>query len=100
MGRNQNMCGKSNIKRKTSPKRTSQLFRLQMCIRDSLSDICPFTLGTAIYPDGLKDAIMSPLIERNSVLPCSRESLYTTIHLSLIHIYHTGINHGISKVLS
>lgn len=28
MGRNQNMCGKSNIKRKTSPKRTSQLFRL------------------------------------------------------------------------
>ena len=45
-----------------------------------LSDIWPFTLGTAIYPDGLKDAIMSPLIERNSVLPCSRESLYTTIH--------------------
>ncbi len=28
MGSNQDMCDKSNIKRKTSPKRTSQLFRL------------------------------------------------------------------------
>lgn len=45
-----------------------------------MTDVCPFTLGTAIVdqraPDGL---IMSPIIERNAVVPISRENRYWTI---------------------
>ncbi len=38
-----------------------------------LSDICPFSLGTAIY-----DGSFSPIIERNETLPCSRTRYYVT----------------------
>lgn len=43
-----------------------------------LTDICPFTLGTNInnYTDE-KNPIMSPIIERNSILPNSKTRLYT-----------------------
>lgn len=43
-----------------------------------LTDICPFTLGTNVvnYADG-ENPIMSAVIERNSVLPCSRTDWYT-----------------------
>ena len=48
-------------------------------IRDLvLTDICPFTLGVNVvnYMDN-DNPIMSPVIERNSVLPCSRTDWYT-----------------------
>lgn len=48
-------------------------------IRDLvLTDICPFTLGTNVvnYADN-NNPIMSTVIERNSVLPCSRTGYYT-----------------------
>lgn len=41
-------------------------------IRDvMLSDICPFTLGIAVYDEAIQEHIMSPIIERNATLPCS-----------------------------
>ncbi len=44
-----------------------------------MTDVCPFTLGTAVLdtraPDG---AILSPIIERNAVVPISRENHYRT----------------------
>lgn len=38
-----------------------------------LTDICPFSLGTAV-----DDGSFSPIIERNETLPCKRISYYTT----------------------
>ncbi|NTI46615.1 molecular chaperone HscC [Agrobacterium rhizogenes] len=44
-----------------------------------MTDVCPFTLGTAVFdpraPDG---AILSPIIERNAIVPISRENIYRT----------------------
>lgn len=46
-----------------------------------LTDICPFTLGTNIinHADPNHD-YMSPIIERNTVLPCSRIKRFYTAH--------------------
>lgn len=46
-----------------------------------LTDICPFTLGVNVvnYVNE-KNPIMSPLIERNSVLPCSKTNWYTNVY--------------------
>ena len=54
----------------------------QQAVRDVLlTDICPFTLGTEIiHGDTRGPAIMSPIIERNSVLPISRIERYWTVH--------------------
>lgn len=43
-----------------------------------LTDICPFTLGTNVvnYADN-DNPVMSAVIERNSVLPCSKIAYYT-----------------------
>ena len=45
-----------------------------------LTDVCPFTLGVATYNEAepRRDR-MSPLIERNSVLPTSKEGIYSTV---------------------
>lgn len=45
-----------------------------------LTDICPFTLGVSVvnYVNE-KNPIMSALIERNSVLPCSKTDWYTNV---------------------
>ncbi|MEZ3433331.1 MAG: molecular chaperone HscC [Lachnospiraceae bacterium] len=44
-----------------------------------LTDICPFTLGTGIYNEADADRpIMSAIIERNSVLPCSKVRRFCT----------------------
>lgn len=40
-----------------------------------LSDICPFTLGIEIH--GNYGNVMSPIIERNTTLPCSQREFYT-----------------------
>lgn len=40
-----------------------------------LADICPFSLGVKIHGD-----IFSPIIERNSTLPCRRTNRYITIN--------------------
>lgn len=45
-------------------------------IRDViLADICPFSLGTAIY-----DGTFSPIIQRNETLPCKRSKYYVTVN--------------------
>lgn len=47
-------------------------------IRDVLlSDICPFTLGIAVYDDATNSYIMAPIIERNSSLPCSMIRMFS-----------------------
>lgn len=44
-----------------------------------LTDICPFTLGTHIHNEAdPSHPYMSPIIERNTVLPCSRVSRFYT----------------------
>ena len=45
-----------------------------------LADICPFSLGTEVYNESdPENSLMSTIIARNSVLPCSREQTYTTV---------------------
>lgn len=45
-----------------------------------LTDICPFTLGTGIFNKlDVKHHLMSAIIERNSVLPCSRTERFQTV---------------------
>lgn len=45
-----------------------------------LTDVCPFTLGVATYNESEPNRDrMSPLIERNSVLPTSKEGIYFTV---------------------
>lgn len=59
-----------------------------------LTDICPFTLGTDVvnYAD-VDNSIMSAVIERNSVLPCSRTRYYTNSYDNQSHI-DIGIYQG------
>lgn len=46
-----------------------------------MTDVCPFTLGVGTYNESEPDkALMSPVIERNNVLPSSKESSYCTIY--------------------
>ncbi len=51
-------------------------------IRDMLlTDICPFTLGVGTHnPSNNGHFNMSPIIERNSVLPISKTRTYTNVH--------------------
>ncbi len=45
-----------------------------------LTDVCPFTLGVARYNEAQPDRhLMSPIIERNSVLPTSKMGVYYTV---------------------
>lgn len=46
-----------------------------------LTDICPFTLGTNVvnYADN-DNPVMSAVIERNSILPCSKTAYYTNAY--------------------
>lgn len=59
-----------------------------------LTDICPFTLGTEVinYSDR-SNPVMSPVIERNSILPTSRTNYYTTSYDNQTHI-EVGIYQG------
>lgn len=41
-----------------------------------LTDVCPFSLGIAVGEEGRFD----PIIERNTVIPCSRVNTYTAMH--------------------
>ena len=44
-----------------------------------LTDVCPFTLGVNVFNHAEPERdLMSPIIERNSVLPSSKERLYAT----------------------
>ncbi len=64
-------------------------------IRDLvLTDICPFTLGTGIINrSDRNNPIMSPVIERNSILPSSRSGFYTNSYDNQKHIV-VGIYQG------
>lgn len=45
-----------------------------------LTDVCPFTLGVARYNESEPGRhLMSPIIERNSVLPTSKMNVYCTV---------------------
>ncbi|KXO77919.1 molecular chaperone HscC [Brucella anthropi] len=44
-----------------------------------MTDVCPFTLGTSVFdPRAPEGSVLSPIIERNAVVPISRESRYWT----------------------
>lgn len=44
-----------------------------------MTDVCPFTLGTSVLdPRAPEGTVLSPIIERNAVVPISRESRYWT----------------------
>ncbi len=44
-----------------------------------MTDVCPFTLGTAVIDKRLPgETVMSPIIERNAIVPISRENRYYT----------------------
>lgn len=46
-----------------------------------LTDVCPFSLGVAVNnPIDPRRSLMSPIIERNSVLPSSKAGRYYTAH--------------------
>lgn len=46
-----------------------------------LTDVCPFTLGVGVAdPTDPKGLLMSPVIERNCVLPSSKEEIYYPVH--------------------
>ena len=52
-----------------------------------LTDICPFTLGVNVANHADEDnPIMSPVIERNSILPCSKTGFYTNAYHNQRHI--------------
>lgn len=63
-----------------------------------LSDICPFTLGIEVVND-----VMSPIISKNQVLPCSHVKKFTTVNdnqrVICWHVYQ-GENHKASLNLS
>ncbi|CAN7251983.1 Hsp70 family protein [Rhizobium sp. LjRoot254] len=47
-----------------------------------LTDVCPFTLGIGISrerPDGRREDVVSPIIQRNATVPISRVESYTTV---------------------
>ncbi len=48
-----------------------------------LTDVCPFTLGVETserLPNGsLRDGLFAPIIERNTVVPASRENVFSTM---------------------
>lgn len=56
-----------------------------------LTDICPFTMGIGVRDLSSQDLLLSPVIERNCVLPFSREQSYTpctdTQDHVMIHIF-------------
>ncbi len=56
-----------------------------------LTDICPFTMGIGVRDPSSQDLLLSPVIERNCVLPFSREQSYTpctdTQDHVMIHIF-------------
>ena len=59
-----------------------------------LTDICPFTLGVNVTNHADEDnPIMSPVIERNSILPCSKTGFYTNAYDNQRHI-KIGIYQG------
>jgi molecular chaperone HscC len=48
-----------------------------------MTDVCPFTLGTAVTQDAHtrdETVVMLPIIERNSVVPISRSQVLQTLH--------------------
>ncbi|MBQ2616507.1 MAG: Hsp70 family protein [Synergistaceae bacterium] len=46
-----------------------------------LTDICPFSLGVQVFNQSdSENSLMNVIIPRNSALPISRESLYTTVY--------------------
>ena len=52
-----------------------------------LTDICPFTLGVNVANHADEgNPIMSPVIERNSILPCSKTGFYTNSYDNQRHI--------------
>ena len=47
-----------------------------------LTDVCPFTLGIGVSrprPDGRREDVVSPIIQRNATVPISRTESYVTI---------------------
>lgn len=57
-----------------------------------LTDVCPFSLGIAIQKNEQSN-VFSPIIERNTVIPCSRVERYFTVYDQQKAI-HIGVYQG------
>lgn len=48
-----------------------------------LTDVCPYSLGIGVGEKGpgntIRDGVFSPIIERNTTIPASREQVYSTL---------------------
>ncbi len=68
-----------------------------------LTDVCPFTLGVdTSEPDGrggFRTGLFSPIIERNSVVPISRVSQFSTVQNDQRQV-HFGIYQGEARDVS
>ncbi|MCI9148751.1 MAG: Hsp70 family protein [Hungatella sp.] len=51
-----------------------------------LTDICPFTLGIGVRDDSSGELIMSPVIERNCILPFSHEEEFWPVSKTQTHV--------------
>lgn len=51
-----------------------------------LTDICPFSLGTAVLNEQNNGLVFSPIIERNTYLPVSKMQIYTTVRDYQTHL--------------
>lgn len=51
-----------------------------------LTDICPFSLGTAVLDERSGEHVMSFIIERNTILPSSRENTYGAVYKGQTHV--------------
>lgn len=65
-----------------------------------LTDICPFSLGNATYnKSDVKNSYFSPIIQKNTVLPCSRVKRFYTVedHQKEVYIEVLQGEHAYAK---
>lgn len=51
-----------------------------------MTDICPFSLGTSVRDIGTGELIMDFIIQRNSMLPTSKEHMYAAASDNQTHV--------------
>lgn len=69
-----------------------------------MTDICPFTLGIGVHNEEDKTKlVMSPIIERNTVLPCSKTEVYcplTQTQKEITFKFYQGENYYVKDNIS
>jgi len=69
----------------------------------AVTDVCPYSLGVDVAErredGGLRSGLFSPIIERNIVVPVSRQRVFSTMHDNQ-EVVHFGIYQGESRHVS